>query len=249
VGLRFWRRVRLGPGITLNLSKGGASLSVGPPGAKLTVGTSGAQVTVGMPGTGLFWTQRLGAPQAPSGAAPSATVPGPAQLAWEEGILALHQDRLPAATERLGAAWAQRDRLPGGQAEVEVPITPELVLALAPDPRGAGLAYAEALQEQGRTDDAVAVLQQLKAEADAPVVRVALAELALEAEDPALALAATGRSTDPVVALYRARAKLALGRAADALEEVQRALRKAEPELHDDLEEVARAARAALGSG
>ncbi len=41
MGLRFFRRVRLGKGLTLNLSKTGASLSMGPRGAKFTMGTSG----------------------------------------------------------------------------------------------------------------------------------------------------------------------------------------------------------------
>ncbi len=40
---RFWRRIRIAPGVTLNLSKRGASISVGPEGAKFTVGTSGAR--------------------------------------------------------------------------------------------------------------------------------------------------------------------------------------------------------------
>ena len=54
---RFWRRIRLFPGITLNLSKRGASVSVGPRGAKLTVGRTGVRTTVGMPGTGMWFTE------------------------------------------------------------------------------------------------------------------------------------------------------------------------------------------------
>jgi tetratricopeptide (TPR) repeat protein len=48
------------PGVTLNLSKSGASVSVGPRGAKFTIGPSGRRVTLGLPGTGLFYTQKLG---------------------------------------------------------------------------------------------------------------------------------------------------------------------------------------------
>jgi len=59
MSLRFFRRVRLAPGVTLNLSKSGASLSFGPRGAKLTIGSSGRRATMGLPGTGLFYTQRL----------------------------------------------------------------------------------------------------------------------------------------------------------------------------------------------
>ncbi len=56
MGYRFWRRVRLAPGVTLNLGKSGGSLSFGPRGAKLTVGPRGSRATVGIPGTGLFAT-------------------------------------------------------------------------------------------------------------------------------------------------------------------------------------------------
>jgi tetratricopeptide (TPR) repeat protein len=60
VGFRFFRRVKIAPGLTLNLSKRGASVSAGPRGAKFTVGTSGARATAGIPGTGLFYTQKVG---------------------------------------------------------------------------------------------------------------------------------------------------------------------------------------------
>ncbi len=60
MSFRFWRRVRIAPGVTLNLSKRGASVSVGPQGAKLTAGTSGARATAGIPGSGLFYTKTLG---------------------------------------------------------------------------------------------------------------------------------------------------------------------------------------------
>ena len=56
MGFRFWRRVRIAPGVTLNLSKSGGSLSLGPRGAKFTVGPHGRRSTVGLPGTGLFYT-------------------------------------------------------------------------------------------------------------------------------------------------------------------------------------------------
>lgn len=56
MGFRFFKRMNILPGVTLNLSKGGGSVSVGPQGAKLTFGTSGARATVGAPGTGLFYT-------------------------------------------------------------------------------------------------------------------------------------------------------------------------------------------------
>ena len=56
MAFRFWRRVRLAPGVTLNLSKSNASLSFGPRGAKYTVSPRGNRATAGIPGTGLFYT-------------------------------------------------------------------------------------------------------------------------------------------------------------------------------------------------
>lgn len=37
MGLRFWRRIKIAPGLTLNLSKSGGSLSFGPRDAKFTM--------------------------------------------------------------------------------------------------------------------------------------------------------------------------------------------------------------------
>ena len=60
VGLRFYRRVHLCPGLSVNLSRSGPSLSVGIRGAHVTVGRRGVTKTVGIPGTGLFYTSRRG---------------------------------------------------------------------------------------------------------------------------------------------------------------------------------------------
>lgn len=60
MSLRFFRRIRIAPGVTLNLSKRGASVSVGPRGMKYTVGTTGTRATAGLPGTGLRYTQHQG---------------------------------------------------------------------------------------------------------------------------------------------------------------------------------------------
>ena len=59
MAFRFWRRIQLLPGITLNLSKSGGSLSFGPRGAKFTVGPRGKRATAGLPGTGLFYTTQM----------------------------------------------------------------------------------------------------------------------------------------------------------------------------------------------
>jgi hypothetical protein len=54
--LRFFRRVRIAHGVSVNLSKSGASVSVGPKGAKVTVGPKGVRKTVGLPATGVYYT-------------------------------------------------------------------------------------------------------------------------------------------------------------------------------------------------
>jgi Protein of unknown function (DUF4236) len=57
---RFYRRMRIFPGLSVNLSKSGPSLTLGVRGAHVTVGGSGIRRTVGIPGTGLYYTSRSG---------------------------------------------------------------------------------------------------------------------------------------------------------------------------------------------
>lgn len=71
---RFWRRIRLAPGVTLNLSKSTASLSVGPQGAKYTISPRGNRATAGIPGTGLFYTVHDHERTGRGGAAPAPEV-------------------------------------------------------------------------------------------------------------------------------------------------------------------------------
>ena len=56
MGFRFFKRVKIAPGISLNLSKTGISTSVGVPGARVTFGNGKTRTTVGLPGTGLSHT-------------------------------------------------------------------------------------------------------------------------------------------------------------------------------------------------
>jgi len=57
---RFYRRLSLFPGFSLNLSKSGPSLTVGMRGSHLTVGHRGITRTIGIPGTGIYYTSRSG---------------------------------------------------------------------------------------------------------------------------------------------------------------------------------------------
>jgi hypothetical protein len=56
MGFRLFRRIRIAPGLGINLSKSGISLSAGVRGARVTVGPRGVRRTVGIPGTGISYT-------------------------------------------------------------------------------------------------------------------------------------------------------------------------------------------------
>lgn len=57
---RFYRRLRIFPGLSVNLSKSGPSLTVGVRGAHLTMGPRGVRLTIGIPGTGIYYTSHTG---------------------------------------------------------------------------------------------------------------------------------------------------------------------------------------------
>jgi len=57
VSWRFYRRFKLAPGLSLNLSRSGVSGTVGVRGLHLTRGKRGTGLTVGIPGTGLSYRE------------------------------------------------------------------------------------------------------------------------------------------------------------------------------------------------
>lgn len=59
MGFRFSKRVKLMPGVRLNVGLRGVSLSAGPRGASVTVGKRGVFGNVGLPGSGLSYRTRL----------------------------------------------------------------------------------------------------------------------------------------------------------------------------------------------
>ena len=89
MGFRFSRRIRILPGVRLNLSKSGVSTSIGGHGAWLTFGKRGTRATVGIPGTGLSYStttsitsttsssSRPAVPGRPDAQPESAAVPAP----------------------------------------------------------------------------------------------------------------------------------------------------------------------------
>jgi hypothetical protein len=77
---RFRRRLRVVPGVTLNIGKRGVSTSVGFRGMHVTQGHHQARTTIGIPGTGLSYTrvQKI----APWGAPPNPPPPRVGSLGW-----------------------------------------------------------------------------------------------------------------------------------------------------------------------
>ncbi len=55
MGFRFYRRVKVLPGVYLNMGKQGVSMSFGPRGLKTTIGPKGVRHSFGIPGTGLSY--------------------------------------------------------------------------------------------------------------------------------------------------------------------------------------------------
>lgn len=53
---RLFRRIKIAPGVTINVSKSGLSTSFGPSGAKVTVEKRGVRKTVGIRGSGMYYT-------------------------------------------------------------------------------------------------------------------------------------------------------------------------------------------------
>lgn len=79
MGIRFRKRIKLAPGLHLNLSGSGLSLSTGPRGASMTFGgRGGTYMNAGIPGSGLYTRERVGA--APSRASPRASSSGTVKM-------------------------------------------------------------------------------------------------------------------------------------------------------------------------
>jgi hypothetical protein len=57
---RFFQRVHIAPGLTVNLAKTGPSLSLGVRGAHVTLSSTGIRKTIGLPGSGCFYTSKQG---------------------------------------------------------------------------------------------------------------------------------------------------------------------------------------------
>ena len=108
MGFRFSRRLNILPGLSLNLSKSGASVSVGPRGAKLTLGPRGVRQTVGIPGTGLsYTTTRSWDSSSRPPILPPSTLPPPAEAIADRLTLGFFKSLVTSAEEKEWLAGVQ----------------------------------------------------------------------------------------------------------------------------------------------
>lgn len=59
MGFKFRKRIKIAPGLHINVSKSGVSTSIGKSGATVNIGKKGVKATVGIPGSGLSYSQNL----------------------------------------------------------------------------------------------------------------------------------------------------------------------------------------------
>ena len=59
MGWSFRKKIKVAPGIHLNISKSGVSTSVGPKGAKINVGPKGTTLYTSIPGTGIYYRGKV----------------------------------------------------------------------------------------------------------------------------------------------------------------------------------------------
>lgn len=62
----YRKRVKIAPGVTINISKSGVSTTIGPKGANVNIGSRGTYLNTGIPGTGLYNRQKIGGSGIPS---------------------------------------------------------------------------------------------------------------------------------------------------------------------------------------
>ena len=60
MAFRFQKRIKIAPGVRLNVSKSGVSTSLGGSGGTVNLSSKGVRTTAGIPGTGLSWSKQTG---------------------------------------------------------------------------------------------------------------------------------------------------------------------------------------------
>ena len=57
---KYRKRIKIAPGVTINVSRSGVSTTIGPKGASVNIGKDGTYLNTGIPGTGIYDRQRIG---------------------------------------------------------------------------------------------------------------------------------------------------------------------------------------------
>lgn len=89
MGTRFQKRIKIAPGLSINLSKSGVSASVGTRGARMTFGHGKRRTTVGLPGSGISHTSIENINQANPDAHPSEESSGGAAVMLIVALVAI----------------------------------------------------------------------------------------------------------------------------------------------------------------
>lgn len=72
---QYRKRVKVAPGVYMNITKNGISSSIGVRGASITFGKKGTYLNTGIPGTGFYNRQRVGMPSTPKTNYPQPSTP------------------------------------------------------------------------------------------------------------------------------------------------------------------------------
>ena len=51
---KFRKRIKIAPGLTINVSRSGVSTTIGSKGASVNIGKNGTYLNTGIPGTGIY---------------------------------------------------------------------------------------------------------------------------------------------------------------------------------------------------
>lgn len=99
MGMRFRRTMKIAPGVRVNLGKRGVSMTVGGGLGRVTVGSSGTHVGTSIPGTGIYFSQKVGATSAAPRSAESPRAAAPRyQVGTVESLLRTLPPREPGTS-------------------------------------------------------------------------------------------------------------------------------------------------------
>lgn len=106
MGWKFQKRIRLLPGITLNLSRKGVSTSIGTRGARVTLGHGKRRTTLGIPGSGISHTSVVSTSTTRRAGRSAGPAPQEQGVRWRKLVLIALAVCLVAFFAVLKNAWA-----------------------------------------------------------------------------------------------------------------------------------------------